>query len=82
MKNAITMQLPRRKQVTAVPGLDHAALLAFLETQEDVAAVYLFGSLAQGRATFGSDIDPAINQQSDTNRQSTPPRARVCSHRS
>lgn len=50
MKNAITMQPLRRKQVTAVPGLDHVALLAFLETQEDVAAVYLFGSPAQGRA--------------------------------
>ncbi|GIV99806.1 nucleotidyltransferase domain-containing protein [Roseiflexus sp.] len=54
------MQTPRRELLTTVPGLDLAALIAFLATQSDVAAVYLFGSLAQGRATSGSDIDLAI----------------------
>ncbi len=54
------MQTSRRELLTVVPGLDHAALIAFLEVQSDVAAVYLFGSLAQGRAASGSDIDLAV----------------------
>ncbi|MCS6839178.1 MAG: nucleotidyltransferase domain-containing protein [Roseiflexus sp.] len=54
------MHAPRRELLTTVPGLDYAALIAFLETQSDVAAAYLFGSLAQGRAAPGSDIDLAV----------------------
>ncbi len=54
------MDAPRRASLTVVPGLDYAALIAFLEAQSDVAAAYLFGSLAQGRAAPGSDIDLAI----------------------
>ena len=42
------------------PVLDETGLIAFLETQPDIAAAYLFGSLAQGRATPRSDIDIAI----------------------
>ena len=42
---------------THPPMLDETGLIAFLETQPDIAAAYLFGSLAQGRATPRSDID-------------------------
>jgi predicted nucleotidyltransferase len=42
------------------PVLDEAGLMAYLKTQPDVVAAYLFGSLAQGRATPRSDIDIAI----------------------
>ncbi len=37
-----------------------ADLVAFLSTQPDVAAAYLFGSLAEGRAAPRSDVDIAI----------------------
>jgi len=49
-----------RRTYTQLPRLDEADLVAFLATQEDVVAAYLFGSLAQGRATPRSDIDIAI----------------------
>ena len=45
---------------THPPMLDETGLIAFLKTQPDIAAAYLFGSLAQGRATPRSDIDIAI----------------------
>lgn len=45
---------------THPPVLDEAGLAAFLETQPDVIAAYLFGSLAQGRAHPRSDIDVAV----------------------
>lgn len=49
-----------RRTYTQPPRLDEAGLVAFLATQEDVVAAYLFGSLAQGRAHPRSDIDLAI----------------------
>lgn len=45
---------------TQPPALDEAGLVAFLATQPDVIAAYLFGSLAQGRAHPQSDIDVAV----------------------
>jgi len=45
---------------TRPPALDEASLVAFLATQTDVIAAYLFGSLAQGRASPRSDIDVAV----------------------
>jgi hypothetical protein len=45
---------------THPPTLDEAGLVSFLETQPDIVAVYLFGSLAQGRATPRSDVDIAV----------------------
>jgi predicted nucleotidyltransferase len=42
------------------PALDETGLAAFLSTQPDVVAAYLFGSLAQGQATPRSDVDVAI----------------------
>jgi predicted nucleotidyltransferase len=45
---------------TQPPVLDEPGLIAFLKTQPDIAAAYLFGSLSQGRATPHSDIDIAI----------------------
>ncbi|MCX7792126.1 MAG: nucleotidyltransferase domain-containing protein [Chloroflexaceae bacterium] len=45
---------------TEPPRLDEAGLIAFLATQEDIVAAYLFGSLAEGRATPRSDIDIAV----------------------
>ncbi|MEA3338488.1 MAG: nucleotidyltransferase domain-containing protein [Chloroflexota bacterium] len=42
------------------PALDENGLAAFLATQPDVIAAYLFGSLAEGRATSHSDVDTAI----------------------
>ena len=49
----------RRKQPEP-PRLDEAGLVAFLATQPDVVAAYLFGSLAGGRVTPHSDVDIAI----------------------
>jgi len=43
-----------------LPMLRQNDLLAFLSTQPDVAAAYLFGSLAEGRAAPRSDVDIAI----------------------
>jgi hypothetical protein len=48
------------RRYTEPPQLDEAGLVAFLATQEDIVAAYLFGSLAQGRATPRSDIDIAV----------------------
>jgi uncharacterized protein len=45
---------------THPPELDESGLIAFLRTQSDIAAAYLFGSLAQGKATSRSDIDIAV----------------------
>lgn len=45
---------------TEPPRLDEAGLIAFLATQDDIVAAYLFGSLAEGRATARSDIDIAV----------------------
>jgi predicted nucleotidyltransferase len=45
---------------THPPMLDEPGLIAFLKTQPDIVAAYLFGSLAQGRATPHSDIDIAV----------------------
>ncbi len=42
------------------PVLHEGDLVAFLETQGDIVAAYLFGSLAQGRAHPRSDVDIAI----------------------
>jgi len=42
------------------PRLDEEGLAAFLATQPDVAAAYVFGSVAQGRATARSDVDIAL----------------------
>jgi len=42
------------------PRLDETGLVAFLATQPDVVAAYLFGSLAEERATPHSDVDIAI----------------------
>lgn len=49
-----------QKVHTRPPVLDEAGLVAFLATQPDVVAAYLFGSLAEGRATPYSDIDIAV----------------------
>jgi len=45
---------------TRPPVLDEAGLIAFLKTQGDIVAAYLFGSLAQGQASPRSDIDIAV----------------------
>jgi uncharacterized protein len=45
---------------TCPPTLDEGRLVAFLATQPDIVAAYLFGSLAQGRATPHSDVDIAV----------------------
>jgi predicted nucleotidyltransferase len=42
------------------PTLDEAGLVAFLKTQPDLVAAYLFGSLVKGRAHPRSDVDIAI----------------------
>ena len=44
----------------AMPALDEPGLAAFLACQLDVKVAYLFGSLANGRARLGSDVDIAI----------------------
>lgn len=51
---------PKHQLHTRPPTLEQAGLVAFLGTQPDVIAAYLFGSLAQGRATLGSDVDIAF----------------------
>ena len=43
-----------------MPALNENALLEFFETQRDIVAAYLFGSLAEGRATARSDVDIAV----------------------
>ncbi len=43
-----------------LPVLDETGLVAFLATQPDIVAAYLFGSMAQGRAAAHSDIDIAV----------------------
>jgi predicted nucleotidyltransferase len=48
------------RKYTHPPTLDEAGLVAFLKTQPDIVAVYLFGSLARGRAHPRSDVDIAI----------------------
>ena len=48
------------KKHTTPHRLDEAALIAHLESQPDIVAAYLFGSMAQGRATPHSDIDLAV----------------------
>ncbi len=45
---------------THPPVLDEVGLVAFLATQPDVIAAYLFGSLARKRAHPRSDIDVAV----------------------
>ncbi|MEW6426137.1 MAG: nucleotidyltransferase domain-containing protein [Bacillota bacterium] len=42
------------------PELKFSDLVNFLDRQPDVAAAYLFGSYARGRATSGSDVDIAV----------------------
>lgn len=42
------------------PFVDESGLIEFLSTQPDVAAAYLFGSLALGRAAPHSDVDIAV----------------------
>ena len=49
-----------RPKYTEPPKLDEAGLVAYLITQPGVAAAYLFGSLAMGKATVNSDVDIAI----------------------
>ncbi|MEA3397844.1 MAG: nucleotidyltransferase domain-containing protein [Chloroflexota bacterium] len=49
----------RRKQPQP-PQVDEVGLADFMATQPDVVAAYLFGSLAEGRATSYSDVDTAI----------------------
>ncbi len=49
-----------RPLYTYPPTLDEAGLVAFLATQPDIVAAYLFGSMAQGRAAAHSDIDIAV----------------------
>jgi predicted nucleotidyltransferase len=51
---------PGRRMHTQPPMLREDDLVAFLAAQEDIAAAYLFGSLAQGRANPRSDVDIAI----------------------
>ncbi len=48
-------------QPTNQPTIEQLSeLIAFLSTQSDVAAAYLFGSQAEGRAAPRSDVDIAI----------------------
>ena len=42
------------------PRVDEDGLVAFLDEQPDVVAVYLFGSHAEGRAHPDSDVDLAV----------------------
>lgn len=41
-------------------AIDFQPLCAFLATQDEVVVAYLFGSVAQGRARPGSDVDLAL----------------------
>ena len=43
-----------------LPQLNETALVAFLQTQPDIVAAWLFGSLASGRANAQSDVDIAV----------------------
>lgn len=47
------------------PTLDQVGLRAFLAAQPDVVAAYLFGSLAEGRATSDSGVDIAVLLRDD-----------------
>ncbi|MFQ6100787.1 MAG: nucleotidyltransferase domain-containing protein [Anaerolineae bacterium] len=49
-----------QQELPRTPALDETGLVAFLATQPDVIAAYLFGSLAEGRAKSHSDVDTAI----------------------
>lgn len=51
---------PRDAADKSRPVFDEKGLVEFLATQPDVVAAYLFGSFAQGRATWNSDVDIAI----------------------
>lgn len=42
------------------PQLDEAGLIEYFKTQPDIAAAYLFGSMATGKAHPQSDIDIAL----------------------
>ena len=42
------------------PQLDEAGLIEYFKTQPDIAAAYLFGSMATGKATVNSDVDIAV----------------------
>lgn len=44
----------------ALPDLDTEGLVAYLSTQADIVAAYLFGSQVKGRARAQSDIDLAV----------------------
>jgi len=55
-----TMTKHEQPARSRAPALDETSLAAFLATQPDVVAAYLFGSLAEGRATSHSDVDTAI----------------------
>lgn len=55
MKNDID-----RARYAEAPELNEAGLITYLRAQPDIAAAYLFGSLATGRATPQSDIDIAV----------------------
>jgi len=41
-------------------AIDFQSLCAFLATQDEMVVAYLFGSVAQGRAHPGSDVDLAL----------------------
>jgi len=49
-----------RARYAGPPELNEAGLITYLQAQPDVAAAYLFGSLATGRAAPHSDIDIAV----------------------
>jgi predicted nucleotidyltransferase len=42
------------------PRLDEAGLIEYFKTQPDIAAAYLFGSMATGKSNPQSDVDIAI----------------------
>lgn len=43
-----------------LPQINETALIEYLHRQPDIAAAYLFGSYAEGRAHPGSDVDVAV----------------------
>lgn len=49
-----------RAQKTSPPVVDLKGMVAFLASQGDVAAAYLFGSLARGQGHPQSDVDVAV----------------------
>jgi predicted nucleotidyltransferase len=55
----VTNDIDRPKYATP-PRLDEAGLIGYLKTQPDVAAAYLFGSMATGKSNPQSDVDIAI----------------------